>query len=358
MWTIELTDLQGHSIDEVQNASDRNFTFTLNRIPTVQFKVRSDHPLVDPLMSADIYVKVYAGTTLMFHGIPTAVERVASGDTKSVSVTASGVLFRLTKRLAAKTPAGTVYTTPTDRGAIAAFVVEAANSEGDTGIRTANLEYLSYSTTTFKVEPYKPASEVIAELGQALDGFDWQVVPLEYTNGKIGDWQAMPVIGSQQDGAIFEYGTGANNIKDVQDQVSLDTMANAIYHLPPGGVSTSAAVISSKDQDSINERGLYEDVVNADISFPGARQSLVEEHVRVRRLPRRVLNFTPRGYHRDEPGNVPVFGEAYNVGDWVRAHGRDGDREWFDGYFRVYGVTVSLDRAGLESNQLILTDEG
>lgn len=359
MWSLELTDLNGNLFDEIHNAHDRVFTFGISRIPTVQFKLNSAHSLVEPLMSADAYVKGYAGSTLMHHGIPTALERIADRNVRSVGVTSSGALWRLQKRLAAKNSVGTLYLTPTDRGQIAKEVIDAANVDGSTGILTGARPHLSYSTTNFKVEPYKPVSEVIAELGQALDGFDWQVVPIEYTNGNVGEWHAAPLIGAEKPEAVFEYGTGRNNISKVEDRVTLDTMANVVYHVAAAGVDAPGnPVVFASDATSIAERGRYEDMAAADLSIVGPRQSLVEEHVRIRRYPRRVISFTPKAYDRNDPGNVPVFGRDYDVGDWVRAHARDEHGTWFDGFFRVYQAQVSVSNAGVESAELVLTNEG
>lgn len=359
-WSMELTTLTGAGIGEITTASEREFAFLLNRPNTATWQMPVHDELVNTLMSMQTLVKVYRGADLMMHLLVVGANRVATAESRTVSFTAADPLWLLQKRLAGKSATGTIYTTLTDRGQMAKEFIDAANVDEQTGIRTGSLPHLSGSTSTYASGPYKPVSEVLADLGLTAAGFDWEIVPIEYNAGKIGDWHAAPILGITREDVKFEYGPGSGaNIKAAVDTIDGNTMANKVYHIAEAGPDTPGApVVSATNAASVATYGLREDLAQAALTDQNLRQKLVDEHVAVRKHPRRIVTFEPRDYDPTDPRNVPVYGVDYLAGDLVQAYAADETGEWFDGYFRVYGWTAKPTAEGMETGDLLLVDEG
>ena len=82
----------------------------------------------------------------------------------------------------------------------------------------------------------------------------------------------------------------------------------------------------------------------------------MDEHVALRRYPRRVITFQPQDYDPSSPGNVPRFGVDYDLGDVVRA------RRTVGAVVRRLHAHLRLDgrptAEGLETGDLLLIDDG
>lgn len=359
MWSIEASSFGGVGIGEVDNAYDREFTFLLDRTNTVGFKLQSAHPLAPYLATMKVLIKLYFGRTLMFHGPVVSYTRSAEAADRSISVVAADPSWFFAKRLIGKTAAGYVQPTITDRGQIWRTLLDAANVEGETGIRTGAENFLSGSTSTYSSGAYKPMQEALADLSTGVYGFDWEIKPIDWLGGKIGDWHADPLLGVFREDVIFEYGHGSSsNIKSVTDTGDRSGQANKVYHISstgPDAAGTPVAVQS--DATAITNWGLMEDLAEADLIDNTLRQTLVDEHVRIRKNPRRIVVFTPNDFHPSDPGNVPVFGSDYILGDMLRARAKDESGEWFDGLFRVYGYTSKPNETGIESGDILFQAE-
>ena len=358
-WSLLLARLDGTTLGEVDNASGRQLSFPLNRIPTGQFTVRLDHPLAGELIEGDALIKVYqrtdAGSALRMVGEVTSVEEVADeGNPGSLAVTfAEAGMFRLSHRLVGKTANGVSYGTalaPLDRGEIARQVIEAANTEANTGVRIGTI---TASANGF-VGPwyYKPVSEAIAELSATLDGFDYRFDPVEPVPGanmKVSEFHAAGALGAARQDAIFEFGVGRRNIKSIRRQVSRDGLMTRGYHLPPGFPETSDPVVSSEDLTATTARGLHEGLVTSDLTVADLRAALVQEHVQIRKQARQLITFEPTA-------TASGFNVDYAVGDVVTARAVVGGSIRFNGLFRVYGVDAELSDTGLASYALTLVN--
>lgn len=352
-WQFIITDLSLNPVGEVLNfvGDSRSLSFGLRTLPQSRFQVRMDNPLAEQLASAECYLKVYRDKSLQFFGPVISTEEVGNDQITSLAVTAAGQAWVFTERLVGKSNIGTKFTSLTDRAEIARQLIEEANTDSTTRVRTDPLSY-SGSTATYQAGPYKKLSVCIGELSNLLDGFDWKVIPQEPDgSGNIGVWYANPTLGTARPEAIFEYGVGRHNIADYKVQVTRDTQANRVWN--PGTGLQSA--LSQSDAVSIAKWGLLEDVADLQLSDNDLRQKLVDEHVNVRKNPRRVVTFTP--HVSDGTTRVPQFLEDYDVGDVVVARAAQGNVVRFNGDFRVYGAEVNLDRNGTERVTLTLTDD-
>lgn len=337
MWKFVLRDLSGQAIGELWNASDRELVIPLNGLPTASFKVRNDHPFADPILDGDLLVSVYEGKTLRFNGELVTSEEVVSKDEQSIRVNALGMLWRLQKRLTGKSTAGATFGTPAaqlDRGEIARQLLVAANAEANTGIRVGDI---TASSLTYVYEPpwrVKPISEAISELSSAMDGFDFKFAPVEPTVDASGLHLATMYIaaalGQDRPNCAFEYGDGKRNISEWKRSVDRSGLMNAGYNVPP--LNSAEPMVSREDAASIAARGRYEGVVEGSVASPQLRQALTDENVRVRKLARQIVTFTPAV-------DAYVYGQDFEVGDTVRVRAKVKGVERLNVAVRVYGVT-------------------
>jgi hypothetical protein len=354
-WTIVLTDLSFNELGQVRNASDRQFTFARSASTQVRFGMRMDNPLAKYVADLECYVKLYRDKELMCFGPMVNSEEKGDDSGGSWSCTAMSQEWIFNQRVVGKSQLGTRFKTLTDRATIAMQLITEADGDDHHHIYLDSASY-SGSTTTYVAGPYKKLATCIAEQANLLDGFDWQVIPAEpWSIGGvtyIGTWSARPLIGSTRPEAIFEYGVGKANISEYSLQTDRSTQANKVYN--PG--TGAQELVSQLDSTSITKWGLMEDVADLQLRDKDMRQKLVDEHINVRKNPRRVVTFTPVPV--DGTTRVPVFGQDYEVGDTVTARAAIGNSVRFNGEFRVYGVQVNLDGNGVEALQLTLTDEG
>lgn len=350
-WTIAVTDLQGKVYGRPQTY-DRNFHFVLNAASTANFRVKLSDPWAGALRG-DALVKAYYGADLLFHGLVTSYERVldAQGN-RSIAVTASDPSFRLAKRIVNRTT--TIATTTADRGQIVKAAIDEANSAWGTGIRTGVQPYLSDSSVTYAMAPYKFVSEIVSELSSGA--FDWRVMPIEFTGNTFADWYAEPVLGRHLEGdVIFEYGMGKKNVAEVRETGDLSGVANIVYHIVDAGPGAPGQpVLYGYDSTSESIRGRYEDIASASLTDASLRQALVDEHVIVRTGFRRSVSFTPS---RGPMPRVPEFWTDYDVGDFVQARATDETGNWLDASMRIYQVDVAPDDHGIDTITLRLVDD-
>lgn len=319
-------------------------------------------PSVAMLAAQDCAIQVWQTDpsnvqVIRFFGPITGIEYTnPSAALGAVKISASSPGFRLAYRYSGKSITGTAYTTA-DRAAIANQEIINANTENETGIQTGTVSCGS-TVASFTAGPYKLISDVIKELASSIDGFDWYLTPISGVANKMVRFDAAAVIGATRANAIFEYGTGRNNIIGFKIQHDWTTLANRAFHLPEDLAATGATVVSATDSASVTARRLYETAVETSgITDTTLRQNLVNEHVRVRKAPRVVMELTLAGPDTKNPTRVPTFGTDYDVGDFITVHITYNNVKQFTGAARVYGVTVNIDINGRESVVPTLVDE-
>ena len=389
-WRFVLTDTNFVPVGEVLNASERSVTLGLNRIDAASFKIRLDNPLADPLRFLNGYLKAYRNGTLMFYGPLVTAEETVDDSGAYVTVNAAGVGWILTKRFAGKLQDVAYQTwTTTDRAVIIAeYISDILDREwrpflapldptdvrdfrlyGDTYIDVATLPVSAASSITYTVPPFKPFMDLLNELSAGLGGFEWRIKPREnwiagaLAGVKIGNFTAAPIIGSDKPGAVFEMGVGRANISSYTRSLSRDGQANRIYHLinnspiePDPANPKPPVTQESVTVDTLADWGIMEDIAQADLYDRTMRQQLVDEHGRVRQLPRSTIVFAPTADYGD--GRMPEYGVEYDIGDTVRARARYGGIDRFNASFRVWGIQFVVNEFGVETPNLTLSEEG
>jgi hypothetical protein len=363
MWTLDATTLNGVQVAEIDNASEREVTHLLARTNTVSFQVPSSSPLTQYLASTKLLIRAWWGSTLRFNGQIISYNRVADGNQRSLSVVAADPSWVFAKRLIGKNGgAGRVFSPAQDAGLMAKTLIDEANAEWGTRVRTGVQPYLAGSSGVYVSGPFKPLSEAIMDLSVGKYGFDWTIVPTVYqpATATWADWRGVPVQGSYQTDTVFHYiEGGGGNMKSIKDSVEKTTQATRVYHFTEFGPDAAGVpTVSAQDNTAIADDGLYEDLAQAQLYDQTLRQNLVNSHVQLRKQPRRIVTFSPQDYDPNSPAGVPVFGVDYGLGDVVRARAEDEHGLWFDGYFRVYGWTAKPTAEGLETGDLVLVDEG
>lgn len=367
-WAFILTDRDYVPQGEILNAQQRKVAQPLSKLSTASFQIRADNPLADQIMTCQGYIKCYRRTvnstwSLQHFGPIISSELAFDKSAATISVNSVGAGWILQKRLAGKSRTGVQFTIASDRAQIAKTLIDATNAENETGIDTSLSPIAAASTATYTAGPYKSVMDCITELATAFDGFDWYFNIIDnFSNGvvttpKIASFLAAPLIGSLKPDAVFEWGVGRNNIVSGKYQVSRDTQANKVYHNTSNGPDAPGfPTVSALDSDSITNWKLLEDLANADLLDNTMRQNLVNEHVSVRKNPRKVIEVTP---HIDpyDAGRLPLYQIDYNLGDQVRARIAFGGKVKFDATVRVYGVSFDINDLGVEQQSLSLVQE-
>lgn len=396
MWGFVLTDRFGNPLGELRNADERHLRFPLNRIPTLTFKVEVDNPASAWIALADkTLIKSYddaSGAQVLRKLGPVAgftKERTAEKGT--LDVLAAGIGWRLNKRLIGKSAAGATFGTTAlallDRGEIAGRMIDALNvgdatniitSAGDTGIRRGAIA----ATASDWVGPwrYKPGDEVLGELSAPLDGFDWEIAPVEPTPDAIGvQLGALNIaafIGVPNLNAAWEFGAGKRNVESWRDVTDAGALANLGIHLGAGFPDDPAsAPVAYQDATGIADRGLYESVISGDVQSPELRLKLVQENVRIRKVPRRVISITPivqdtpaangqrrvpRPFIDFQVGDVMPFRatETFRVRDNAGTVISTLEVKTVDALFRCFALDLEIDNVGVAKPSLTLVQEG
>jgi hypothetical protein len=341
MWTFMLTDRVGNQLGEIRNATGRSLRFPLGRTPTLTFTVDAGHPFASQLITQDkVMVRAYddaSGTkTVRFVGPVSGYSKHRESGKGTISVAASGLQWRLDRRLIGKNIAGatdgTNALTLKDRGVIMGDILDAVNAgeastiwadADNTGIRRGTIT--PSSTTYIGPLRYVTVSQVYSDLTSTLDGPDWQIrysdypLPSDAQGVILGYLDVSAALGQVQPNVVWAFGTSPHNVASWDDVGDATGLANLAVNLPPGYPDTSQdQPIPWSDATSIADRGLNETVVTADLQTADLRTRLVQGHVRVRKTPRRVISFVPVAEDPSAPidqRRVPRFGVEFGLGD-------------------------------------------
>lgn len=382
MWTFvyasEVFEPQG----EILNVQDRRINLPLNKIDTCSFKVLSSNRFAENLLSCEGYIKGYRNGVLQFHGPIVTAEEVAEGGRTTISVNAMGQGWVLGKHY----PTKNIATLTQDRALRFVELMGAESTKsmdnpydpgafgGVTGSSNMNIDVYSVSAASTAIysitEDYsKSLATILGELSAGAGGFDWRFLARENIidgevdmNGAIdsffhgygfqsyvNSFYAAPTIGELRSEAFFEYGVGKRNITSYRRVNTREGQATVVYHRAQPGITPPT--VTGRDYDSIRKWGWLEDIAEADIDDATLRQSLVDDHIAVRKQPRRRIDFTPVGSFNSS--RVPQFGVDFDIGDIVRARALNS----FDAMFRVWGVTFDIDSNGTEKMTLALSEE-
>jgi len=181
------------------------------------------------------------------------------------------------------------------------------------------------------------------------------------------------VIGTYKPEAVWEFGDGRRNVAEWSEQLTTEFLCNLPYHLPPGWPENATQqVVFAQDLDSILARGVYEDVISADLSVDQLRTRLVQEHAALRSRPKQTVTFKPTPDYAVAGQAMPRLFTDFAVGDAVpfraveRVETRNAATGAVTGYtklteiagtLRVYAAELSIDDDGAEQPEFTLIDD-
>lgn len=357
-----LTSLSGTVLGEILNPRERALALSLNRIESASCRVPLNNPMGAAMGdSSEKLLKAYRDHGSGF-GLPKFVGPVLTSEedvdytSQTVQINAVSPLWRLNKRLLGTTKEGIAFgtqATPMEIVAIGKAIVDMANTQEFTGIRTDGTFVASSPANMSWVGPYwlKPAAEALAELTASVNSFDFT---LSYVEPIFQDpnWPTLcymnfsPLIGVQRPNAVFEYGVGANNLTGYNRQVSREGMMTQGFTAYP---SNEQEPRMKEDAAARALRGLYQDVVpDGGVNNDAVRDAILQEHLYYRAKPREVITL------KVAMNSDVVALRDFAIGDYVKATARVAGSLRFDAMFRVWGITFNADENGNEKVELEL----
>lgn len=348
IWRVVVTDLAGTEIGEVVDAYERKPHFALHTPETLTLKLGLNNPLLDDLLAAPQMhlFKVYRRTKLMMVAETSTWEFATTEDglTYCAFVATSCFWPRIAKRMIGRSTAGLSF--EGTRLNLVLNELNALNATDDTGIRPGNM----YGGTGVTISGWrwKPFLEAIQELAFTVNGFDFYTTPAEPDTGVVGHFHAMPRYGGAATDAIFEYGTGRANLRSWNWKGDNTNRINQAFALPTGYPDNQGlAEVANWDSTSIAAINLREELVNSDVADPAVRQTLVDEHVRLRTNARQIFTFDP--HYDDGSGRVPQFGQDFGIGDTITGRINDNGYVALNGQVRLYAVDIEIDDEGRDT---------
>lgn len=400
-WLLVATDRAGTSLGEVRQAEGRGFRKSLNRGRSLRGTIRATNSLAGNITAGDTtLIKAYddrSGVKLLRHNGP------VSGSNKSVDERGAGKIawtsadpsWRLLTRLIGKSLTGASFGTAValvDRGAVMQQIINALNrgdagpiytAKDDTGIRAPNSGITVSGQNYFGPWRWYPAASAFAQLASGIDSPDWELMPTEPTPDadgvQIASLRVAPSIGQIRQDAVFEFGAGRKNVKSFEIVSDPGIVANDVAHLPSGFPDNATqAVIEQTDAASIALRGLHEDALTEEVLTDALRTALVQDHLAIRRQPRRTIQFTlvrdvqpydmpladrrvPRPFADYDVGDVVPFRATELVEVYDAANGKVAgyvESKTVDAYFRVFTMDIAINDDDSEDVTLTFVEEG
>lgn len=368
-WDFIVTTLAGTQLGEITNADPRTVSVPHLRVPTATFTIPLDSPRATDLLTQDCLLKCYrrdpvtTTRSLIFHGPVTSLQEVAVNDGQSLAVTATGPMWRLTKRAipGSLSTAGAAYGSPAsmlDLGTIAGMMLDDVNGTSFTGITKGTI-------TASKNGSYGPiwlknVAEAISELSAGVGSFEYRFNPTEATGvGGVGGWpqiavmEIAPTFLTVRPDAVFEYGTNRANVDSYERAISYDGILTRA-HMPIQGFPDAplpgyTPLITRSAATEIATRGLFEEVIGDNgIAQDSLRNDVLDFHLTYRKDPRHIVTFNPALNARPAPWT------DYFPGDTVRARACVRGIVRFDALFRIWGISVTIDKNGNEAASLEL----
>lgn len=361
IWSWQLTDSAFNPVGEILNAKEMKLALPLNKINTASFNIRLDNPLASTISTDLGFVKIYREKVLLFFGPIITVAEVGEGDNATMQVNCSGPEWIFSQRLCGRTYRGGKFLAANARSAKFVEELVARNIDAELHIDYTTGPISGGSTAIYETTPFRTLAEVLNDLSNTAEGFDWEVYPVDnYSAGevkgtKIGRLVIANAITTARPNAVFEWGIGRNNISSFTRNIDRSTLTNRAYNFTSGGPEAPGApTVVAESAESIAKWGLQEDLISAAIQSTELRQALVNENIEVRKEPRQTIVFQP--VTDDGTGRVPTLTKDFNVGDSVRVRIVLNGSTHFDAMVRVWGAEYALDENLKETQTLTLSN--
>lgn len=374
-WTFVATDMSGNTTTgggQILNTANKQYAYNKNAGRTVQFDMDIANPRGNFIMNNDCLIKFYRRTKvsgvkqLMMVGDVIQAQEAASGDSGSITVVAADPYWRLQRRLLGMgvdtIGRGVGYqdgnvTSLQDNAAVLADIIINTNTIFPTGLGGVVTVVSATGFNTYIGPVYaQNVGDMVQQIFSTTGSPDFEIAPLEPSgvmpNTIIGHFNVYGAgLGQARPNCVWEYGTGKRNMSGYGRLKSKDGLCNQAFSPPQGFPDVGAAgdtMIVQQDSTSINAIGLYQDIVQSDVTSIGLRTVLAQEYVAVRKQARQQITLTPSV---DNPQDYNV---DYQVGDTVTARAYVNGQYRFNGSARVYGVSITLDQNDAETVAITL----
>lgn len=376
-WRLQLAGLDGSPRGEIYDPGERTAEFNLYRPDTLSFTVAHNNPVaLDLVNTPEGIVRLYRDDDLVMTTNIVSVQVVRGVENRLAVTCQEAMWFNLSRRLAYKTEEGKVYDPGVDKGLIVMDALDEINTEHYTGVTEGNVIATTTASNADNPWQFKVVTELMLELSQTINGFEWCVEPRNTTISGvhttselhigpfIEGWEPREALDDCiQTTAVFEYGPDTRaSINSYELQFSNEGVLtrgwsfngewDSLAMWPP---TSGGGTPESDARGIITERGLFEaPMVDSDLEDQNLREELIKEHVQIRNSPRQILKL---GLLPSSTGRTPEFFGDFFVGSVVNVRIKDPSLLKLNALVRVYGVRVSVTDTGLEQLELTLVNE-
>jgi hypothetical protein len=336
-WSFLLADGFGNGVAELATGAGRSLTFTRNAYPECTVTISHDDDAAtaffDALRNGIPTLRAYRDGVLRFHGELAPFTETLE-EAAQLTLLFRGPFARLIGYGQSRGGFLSHIFTATDAGQIAKTLIDLTDPSGVA--TTGTIEATKLRDRTYQ---YANVGEAVTDLTKILDGFDFEVLPIEITAGKIGEFVVYARQGSDKSSTVkFQYGPGTlANVHSVTRQT--EPPINYARVLGANGliaVKTDAASIAKYGQWTVQES--VSDVVE---------QATINDRAQalLRPDPVKVVAFSP------DPTLAPAPWDDYWLGDTVGFFGRRGAFVE-DLTARINKITVVVDDEGNEAAEV------
>jgi hypothetical protein len=336
-WSFLLADQFGSGLAELATGAGRSLTFTRNAYPEATVTLSHDDDAASKFFTALSNgiptLRAYRDGVLRFHG-EFAPSTEDLEEDAHLSLLFRGPFARLIGYGQSRGMFITRSFAATDAGQIAKSLIDNTFASG-----VATTGTIEATKVRDRAYQYANVGEAVTNLTRVLDGFDFEVAPIEYTAGKIGQLAVYASQGSDLSGTVrFQYGPGTlANVRSVSRQI--EPPINYARVLGANGlpaIKSDAGSVATYGYWTVQES--MSDVVE---------QATIDDKAQalLRPSPIKVVAFSP------DPTLAPAPWDDYWLGDTVSFFGRRGAFSE-DATARVNKITVVVDDEGNEAAQV------
>lgn len=274
-----------------------------------------------------------SGPKLRFAGTVETVHARGGRARKTVAVTAFDPLHVMRRRFARASDGtiGRVAFANTAGSQIMRLLVERTNARGASGLTTEGGVFESTSIRTAEWSN-RMIYDVFLDLADAAGGFESLVLPLDRTDGVLGQLSCYVRRGGARPDVIFAYDTPPNTCSDAEWITDGLEIANTVVAV--GSVESTNEFV---DDTSIDVVGLLEKLVpHVDVSDRALLDALAARDLELSAEARETVKMTPI------PGVAAEPFTNFDIGDTVSRRAGAGLLGGFDEQVRVTSFAVAV----------------
>lgn len=348
-------DAAGQRIGSLDAATEVSVVGALRQAQVASFRLPADGLIAESLEEHRTRIRVEVDGILVAHLVVASCQDTIALDGERVEVTAADPW---STRLARRFARSAVAYVDLDQAEIVRRVVGAQNARFGTLLSTRASDATQVMRTA-TIERDTNAADFIDQLAQAVDGFDFGVVPVD-SAGVIGELRVWPRRGVRREHLELGYG---------QQDASKNNLSSVTVTNDAERVTTDQRVLGADPATQRSERtntatrAHYATILDsvdtfADMTTPSLIGLVADQLLEWRKRPRQIVSVTPAGTF----GFTPWL--DFDLGDEVRLHvdgGRFSGPRAISGWVRVYGWTITRDESGevsVDSIDLAPADQG